>query len=222
MLLLPYLAGLLVAGFRWVAVPLLVAWLAGYLLSYYAFQALKSRRPARYAAQIRLYGVLAIGCATPVVIACPRVLAFAPAYAALLAVNGWHAWRRRERALLNDLASVVQSCLMVFVLAVVAGVSPGSVAGPFAVLLGYLLGTVLFVKTMIRERGNGRYLVFSRVYHVGAAGAAFLGGAVPGVVFLFLLGRAWLLPGRPLTPKRVGFVEIGASALVLLAAISSA
>ena len=36
MLIVPYLAGLLVAGWTWVAAPLGIAWLAGYLLSYYA------------------------------------------------------------------------------------------------------------------------------------------------------------------------------------------
>jgi hypothetical protein len=38
------------------------------------------------------------------------------------------------------------------------------------------------------------------------------------MVFALLLARAWLLPGRGLAPKQVGFLEIGASILVLIAA----
>ncbi|BAL87705.1 hypothetical protein AMIS_24850 [Actinoplanes missouriensis 431] len=218
MLLLPYLAGTIVAGFRWPDVPLLGAWLAGYLLSYFVMQAIKSRRPQRYRAQITLYAPVTVVLAAPVLLACPRLLVFAPAYAALLAVNAWYAYRRRERALINDLASVVQSCLMVFVVAVVAGRPAAEVVTPFLVVALYLTGTVLYVKTMIRERGNARYLRASVVFHAVAALCGFVVGVLPGVVFTALLVRAWSLPGRSLTPKRVGLVEIGASVLVLLAA----
>ncbi|GAA1037291.1 hypothetical protein GCM10009557_50370 [Virgisporangium ochraceum] len=154
----------------------------------------------------------------PVVVLCPRTLWFAPAYAALLAVNAGYAWRRRERALLNDVASVAQSCLMVFVVAVVAGVSPVTVIGPFVVVLLYLTGTVLHVKTMIRERDSRGYRRASIGYHVGAAMVAAYLGTVTAVVFALLLVRSWLLPGRRLAPKHVGIVEIAAAVLVLTAA----
>jgi hypothetical protein len=216
MLLLPYLAGLLVSGFGWPAVPLLGAWIAGYLLSYYLLQAIKTRRLGRFRPQITLYAPVTVALAAPVVVARPALLWFAPAYAVLLAVNAWFAWRRRERALLNDLASVVQSCLMVPVVAVVAGTPPRW--QPFAVVLLYFTGTVLFVKTMIRERGSVAYRRASVGYHLAALAAAALISAWAAVVFAGLLARAWLLPGRPLTPRQVGFVEIGASVLILVAA----
>jgi hypothetical protein len=37
-------------------------------------------------------------------------------------------------------------------------------------------------------------------------------------VFAWLLVRAWVIPGRRLTPKQVGFIEIG-NCLLLLAAL---
>jgi hypothetical protein len=220
MLLLPYLAGLLVSGFAWPAVPLLGAWLAGYLLSYYVLQAIKTRRVARFRPQIQLYAPVTVVLAAPVLVARPALLWFAPAYAALLAVNAWFAWRRRERALLNDLASVVQGCLMVPVVAVVAGTRPAWT--PFLIVLLYFTGTVLFVKTMIRERGSVPYRRASIGYHLVALAAVTLTGAFAALIFTALLARAWLLPGRPLTPKQVGFVEIGASVLVLAAAANAA
>ena len=73
MLLLPYLAGLLVAGFRWPDLPLLGAWLSGYLLSYFVLQAIKSRRPRRYRAPLSWYAPITLVLAAPVVVACPRV-----------------------------------------------------------------------------------------------------------------------------------------------------
>lgn len=219
MLLVPYLAGLLTAGFRWPDLPLLGAWLAGYLLSYFVMQAIKSRRPGRYRAPLSWYAPITVALAVPVVVACPRVLIYAPAYAALLAVNAWHALRRRERDLLNDLASVLQSCLMVFLVTTVAGRPAGPAVTPFLIVLLYFAGTVLYVKTMIRERDSIAYRRASIGYHLAATVVAATLGLLPGIVFAALLVRAAVLPRRRLTPKQVGIVEIGASVLVLLAAV---
>jgi hypothetical protein len=226
MLTVPYLAGLLVAGWTWVAAPLGIAWLAGYLLSYYAFQAIKTGRPGRWRAQLLVYSALAVPLVGVVVWVRPSVLWYVPAFAALWAVNAWFARRRQERALLNDLASVVQSCLMVFVVATVAETPLADAAGAFAACLAYFAGTTLYVKTMIRERGNVVYQRWSVGYHtlalavVGTTALALLGwlGLVWAAVFGWFLARAWLLPGRGLEPKRVGLIEIG-NCMLLLAAI---
>lgn len=215
MLLLPYLAGVALVGPRWPHLPLLGAWLAGYLLSYYVLQAVKSRRPRRFSAQLWTYGLLTAPLALAVVLVRPTVLWYAPAYAALLTINLWYAWKRRERALLNDLASVAQSCLMLPVVATVAEVPSTRVTVALLALLLYLTGTVLYVKTMIRERGNPRYLRFSIGYHLAALVAAALVDVLLAPVFLVLLIRAWLLPPRRLRPAQVGVIEIACSALVL-------
>lgn len=217
MLAVPYLAGVLVAGWSWVAAPIAVAWLSGYLLSYYAMQAVKTRRPGRWRGQLLVYGSVTLAAAAPAVWARPVVLWFAPAYAALLGVNAWYAARRQERSLVNDLASVLQSCLMVFVVASVAGTGPGAVAGVFTVCVLYFAGTALYVKTMIRERGSATYRRWSVAYHAAAVVPAAWLGPAPGVLFGWLLVRAALLPRRPLTPKQVGLVEIGNSVLLLAA-----
>ena len=226
MLIVPYLAGLLVAGWTWVAAPLGVAWLAGYLLSYYAFQAIKTGRPGRWRAQLLVYFAVAAPLVGVVVWARPAVLWYAPVFAALWAVNAWYARRRLERALLNDLASVVQSCLMVFVVTTVVDAPVGDSAGAFAVCLAYFAGTTLYVKTMIRERGNAAYQRWSIGYHtlalavVSTTALALLGwlGVVWAAVFGWFLLRAQLLPGRRLAPKHVGLIEIG-NCVLLLAAI---
>lgn len=219
MLLVPYVAGVALAGPRWVQLPLLVAWLGGYLLSYYVFQAVKTRRPHRVRRQLLGYAGLTAPAAVLVLAVHPEVLAFAPGYAALLAVNAWYAWRRRERALANDLASVAQSCLMVFVVTVPAGVPLDRAAIAFGLVLAYFVGTVLYVKTMIRERGNLAYRRLSIGYHLLALAAVGWLSVPVAVLFSALAARAWVLSGRALSAKRVGMIEIGFSvALVLVAA----
>lgn len=218
MLLVPYLAGVVAAGWRWPDAPLAVAWLAGYPLSYFAFQAVKTGRPGRWRAQLGWYAAVALPLAAVVVWARPQVLWYAPAFAALWMVNAYYARRRRERALLNDFASVAASCLMVFVVATVAGAGPATVAGVFAVCAGYFAGTILYVKSMIRERRNPAYRRWSVGYHAAAlAVLGWLGPAIAGL-FALLLVRAWILPGRRMAPGRTGVVEIGVC-LLLLAAV---
>jgi len=215
MLVVPYLAGILAAGWRWPDVPLLGAWIFGYLLSYYLFQAVKSRRLSRYRNQLTFYGALTAPLAVLVTAARPAVLVYAPAYAALVAVNIWFAGRRRERALINDLASVVQSCLIVLVVATIAGTPTAEVLAVYAVCLGYFGGTVLYVKTMIRERGNPAYRLWSAGYHLLALAAAAWLNPWAAALFAWLLVRAVLLPGSGLTPKHVGLIEVVNSALLL-------
>jgi hypothetical protein len=215
MLAVPYLTGLVAVGFRWPDLPLLIGWLAGYLLSYYVLLGFKSRRPARYREPITLYAAVTVPMVLLTVLAAPGVLAWAPLYAGLFAVNAWHAYRRRERAFLNDLAAVVQSCSIVFVTATVAGRPAADALGVFLLCLGYFTGTVFYVKTMIRERGNVRFRRWSVAYHLVACAVAWWASPVAGLFFTVLLARAAVLPHRSLTPRQVGSGELALCVLVV-------
>ncbi len=134
----------------------------------------------------------------------------------LIAVNAGHAWRRRERDLVNGLASVAQSGLVPLAVALVAGVPLRRTVPAFVVVVAYLAGTVLYVKTMIRERGNPVYRRWSIGYHAGALAAVCWYGPWVTALFAWLLLRSWLLPSRPLRPALVGALE-AVNALLLLA-----
>jgi len=217
MLLVPWLTGVLTAGFRWLHLPLLGAWLAGYLLSYYLLQAIKTRRPGRVRAQLWAYATPTLLLGGPVLALRPQLLWYAPAYAFLLAVNVAYAARRDERAVLNDLASVAQSCLMVLVCATVADVPPDDVVSGFLAVTAYFVGTVPYVKTMIRERGSTGYYRASVAYHlIIFAVSAWLRAPV-AILFALLLARAYAFPKTRLTPKHVGMVEILACVLLVVA-----
>jgi hypothetical protein len=150
MLLLPWLAGVLVGGFRWLHIPLLVAWVSGYLATYYALLAVKTRRPSRYRAQLWVYGIPTVLLGVLVLALRPAVLWYAPAYAALR--------------------------LMVFVCATVSGTPLAEVLVAFVVVTAYLVGTVLHVKALIRERADVRYRWASIACHLLAfVGAMWLG-----------------------------------------------
>lgn len=214
MLVVPWLTGVLVSGFRWPHLALLGAWLSGYLLSYYVMQAVKTRRVPRFRDQLVAYGVPTVLLGGLTLVARPGLSWFAVVYVPLLVVNAVHAWRRRERAVVNDLASVAQSAVMVFVAAAVAGVPAGEVTPAFLAVLAYFTGTVLYVKTMIRERDSMAYRRVSAGYHLVVFLCAAWWHPLTGAFFFAALLRAWLLPGRGLRPVRVGMLEIVLSALL--------
>lgn len=218
MLLLPFGVGVACAGPVWLHLPLLLAWLGGYLLSYYLLLVIKTRRIGRLGPQVALYAGITAPAALLVIAFRPGVLLFGPVFAVLLGVNAIAASRRADRALIGGLASVVQGCLMVPIAAVVAGATAGQVVRPALVLLAYFTGTLLYVKTMIRNRGESRYLRASIGFHaVATVGTGLL--TWPLVLpFGWLFVRAAWLPRRCLTPKQVGLIEVP-PLLVLLVAV---
>ncbi|HWS58914.1 MAG TPA: YwiC-like family protein [Actinotalea sp.] len=242
MLLLPVLVGAAHAGPRWWHLLLLTAWLVAYL----GFQAvalwLRARRRARYLPPARTYAGAAVllGAATVLTAPSPaELLRWGVVYAPLLAASLGYSWRRADRSLVNDLLMVLAASLMAVVahatsapaavwtgLGGVAGWLPGgsdptawSLAG---VLLGYFAGTVLYVKTMIRERGNRRMYVTSVAYHLGLAAVVLVAGVrgstVAGLALLFaaLAVRAAVVPRvwPRATPRAVGLGEVAASVLL--------
>jgi hypothetical protein len=241
MLLLPALVGSVAAGPQWWHLLLLTAWFAGYLAFFATGLWLRARLKVRYLPPVRAYAVVTLVLGAATVLVEPAVLRWALVYAPLLALSLVFSWRRADRSVANDLITVVAAGLM----AVVAH-APGARLGDLptaawlpggdeprawllaAVLVAYFAGTVLYVKTMIRERGNPRMYRASVGYHAAVAVLALLpalaapsfpqpldrGAAVALVVLMVLLAvRAAVVPRRwpTATPKAIGIGEIGVS-----------
>ena len=97
-----------------------------------------------------------------------------------------------------------------------SAVAPRPVVLAAAVLLAYFWGTVLYVKTMIRERGRADVLAWSIGYHVVIAAAGSVVHPLLGAVGVLLAGRAGAVPRRwpRATPKAIGIGEIVATLVV--------
>lgn len=214
MLALPFLAGMR-HGTAWAQLPLALAWVAGYLASYFATLGLKSRRWSRYRPQLTVYGSLAASSGALAVVLAPRVLLAAPVLLAGALVMALAARRRRDRGLVAGLAAVVQASAMALVVPVAAGRDLGTGWREAAVCLLYFTGSVLFVKTMIRERNSSGYRRASAAYHFAAVPVAFALGPWLALPFAALLARAVLLPGRAVRVVVVGVVELVASVVLL-------
>ncbi len=225
-------------GFVWVlrndgavaaSLLLFACWLSGYFAFFAVSQWLRSRFRPRYLPAVRAYtvatGVLGVG----VLAMQPQWWSWAVVFAPLAALSLWLAWRRRDRGLVSGIATVAAASLLPLVMGgdgVWPGVPATELVGVSLVCFGYFFGTVLYVKTIIRERGSLGWVLASVSWHLACVLVAVL---VPSplprllvAVFFGLMAlRAWFVPwlgplrGHNFTARAVGFGEFGATALLV-------
>jgi YwiC-like protein len=231
MLLLPVLLG--VAASQPDAWQLAVAGaaLSGYLLSA-ALQAWsRARRPPEYRPPIAVYGTAFAGLGLLLVAAFPALLATLVVVAptSLIVYRGAQPGTRRNLA--SSLAQVAQALVLVPAAAYVSGDFDLARVMPYTlVAAGYLVGTVLAVRSVLRERGNEAFAALSAGFHVVLVVLAAVGlPPAYAVLSLGLATRAAALPviqrrraggPKPLRPVQVGIVEIVSTVAVMVVAFA--
>ncbi|MFN8029669.1 MAG: YwiC-like family protein [Dermatophilaceae bacterium] len=220
MLAAPLLVGILAAGPRWVHLPLTALWFVGYFAFFAAGLWLKARRKPRYFPPVRAYGLAAIALGLITAALAPGLIRWAPLFVVPLGVGMVASARREDRALVSGLATTVGSALMT----VVAYDAGGGTDWPRAwvlagILAAYFGGTVVYVKTMIRERGSRPHYWLSVGWHLFAAVAMAWVSWPLVAVFAALTARAAYFPRWAMTPKQVGLIEIGATIAVAALAL---
>jgi hypothetical protein len=220
MLVLPLAVGAVRSGLSWTHAWLLVAWLLGYLAFYAAGLWLRSRRKPRYRPPLVTYTAVTAVVGGGLLVVRPELLRWAVVFGPLLVASLWFSARRAERDLLNDLITVGAASLMVVVAfglhdddAWLPGAGSATAWVLAAVVFGYFVGTALYVKTMIRERGNRAMYVASVTYHAALAVAALWLLPPVGLLFAVLTARAAIVPWRwpSARPLVIGLGEIAAS-----------
>ncbi|WCN39770.1 YwiC-like family protein [Aneurinibacillus uraniidurans] len=211
MLFVPFVAGASLGGWQIWHLPALAGWLLLYLAIYPLLLALKTKR--RRHMYLRWAGGYAVGAiallAVPLAVR-PQLFLCGVVMLPLFAVNMWYARRNDERAFGNDSAAVAALCLggpTAYVIGTGGSYDQRAFMLWFIFVL-FFLGSIFFVKTMIRKRDNRVFRLLSWVYHItvpltlATAGFVFLAIAyVPSLV------RALVMPGRELSIKTVGLTE---------------
>lgn len=223
-------------GWAW---PLLACWLVGYFAFFAAGLWLKApaRRRHAFVRPMVTYGaVSAVAGAVALAWQGGTLAWWAVVFAPLVAASAWLTAHRRERDLASGVLTVTASALM---LPVMRFTTPDAALargldwdGLVTVLIwAYFVGTVLYVKTMIRERGHRSWWLASTGWHtaclVAGAMVALAHPASPWwlVTFAVALGRAagvpWLATarGRRISPQQIGVAEIAIVMLVVLSAL---
>ena len=233
MLFLPFIVGVVLrvqdGQFNVFAIPLLLLWLVGYFAFYDLSLWLKAKNKTRYVRPLQVYGSLSVVLGAIVLWLEPTLLQWSLVYAPLLGIGLWQAWKKDETALLGRIMTVIAACLICavtfsdglfpFIQGMQTNPAFQRAASATAILTLYFIGTIYYVKTMIRERGEKGFLAYSVGYHAAITLLALWACITQGISWLvpaFLLAttiRAYLLPmigpmrKKTITPKQVGITE---------------
>ena len=231
MLLLPLLLGVAASRPSGWQVVLAAAAVSGYLLSATLQAWARGRRKPVYRPPIAVYGTTFAILGIILAISFPALLltGLVVVPAGVVVAGGARPGTRRDLA--NSLAQVAQALVLVPATAFVAGgAGTGHVVAYSLVAAAYLVGSVLVVRSVLRERGNDRFAALSIGFHVLLVAIAALAlSPWYAVVAAWLAARAVALPlvqrrwaGGPhqLRPLQVGVVEIISSLAVVVVAFA--
>ena len=240
MLVAPYVVGLVAViadgRFELADVTLFGLWMVGYFAFFATSLWLKARRKPRYLPPVRAYVIASAALGLITLALQPAIATWAIVFAPVLGLGLFFAYRRDDRSLASGATTVSAACLMPAVVYAgglfdfVRGLGSPSydlIAAVCLACLGYFFGTVLYVKTMIRERGHVSYVVASVGWHVaclvaavGSRSALLDAGFSSGtwwalVVFFAVMALrslavplVWPMRGKVLSEKQLGIGEI--------------
>ncbi len=228
MLAVPFLLGIAASALGPWQLVLLVASVLGYLASATGQAWLRSRRPYALPVPLAVYGIGFGVVGARLVVTFPALLlsllVLGPTTA--LIVAGAKPGTRRD--LVNSLAQAVQALVLVPSAAWVSGAfDPTAAAIATGVGAANLLGTVLVVRSVLRERNSTSFTVISVGFHAALIAPAVLLGPAWAALAVGLTARAAAIPSiarrragtpRPLKPVHVGAAEAVASIAVVVIA----
>jgi hypothetical protein len=223
-LAVPLLLGLVLTGASGIGLAFSAAWVLAYPASYYLGRSLVVRwrrgswtrlakRELRNAAP---WLVAASGLAAGLVLLRPWLLAVGAILALAWGASLWLTRTGHERGIVNDLLLVGQASLAVPLLwAITIDAAPPAQAWQAALVCAvFFTGSVLHVKSLIREADDPRWARGSRLYHIAALGMGLLS---PWLLLPFGAAavRAFAVPAGS-RPAIIGGVEAMVSGLVVI------
>jgi len=218
MLILPFLLGGIVGGWTLAHIPFAIAWLFVYMGTFFLFQYIKQRKKSQELLRtVVTYLTIAIVAAIPVFLSEWRLVWFVLAMIPFGLTNAYFAKIKDERNVWNDVSAVTSFCIggmASYYLG--ARVLDGTIVWMFVLPYLYFLGSIFFVKTMIREKKSLFYRNVSWGYHFLLV-AIFIAFGYPVLALAYVPSfvRAVAFYGKKIPIMKIGIVEIANSVFVL-------
>lgn len=215
MAVLPFIYAVIESGFIPLHLFFFLSWLSLYFFSY-PFLSLFSKKPTeRNKKWAKIYFVLSLLFALPVIYAKPSVLQFLAIILPLGLIQIYYAKQKDERNLLNDIAGILTFGAIGMATSYLVNESYH-----FAILLHptlFFIATTFYVKSMVRERKNPIYMEISIALHVLLAIIYILCG-MQAVFFAYLIAmvRAIIVPSLGWNVKQIGMLEFPVILLFLI------
>ena len=223
MALMPFLYGMLLSTPIWQHIFLLLAWFSLYLLTYPFFNLFKGHNLELYRKWAWIYSISAMLFALPALWHNWKIIFFVLAILPLSCVTIYYIKQRDERALLNDLAGIT-----VFAIAGMAAYYFADFRFDERIWLValypslFFIGTTLYIKSMLRERKNPRYLYASWLFHIFCVVIfLLLQQYLLALAFIPPLIRAIWMPRQKLSAKQIGLREMAVSLLFFIMLLSA-
>ncbi|WP_210617654.1 YwiC-like family protein [Mammaliicoccus lentus] len=219
MIVLPIAFGIAVGGFSFLHLLLYLGVLAVYFMSDQVFFYLKKRKKQKgYLYTAGIFLIVVLISFIPIVFLRPETFYIFFLMIPLSLVNAYFAKKKNERAFTNDLIAVIIFCLF-GIISTLLNQSLLDVNKWFTVFIIsflYFFGTILYVKTMIREKKSQKYKWSSWLYHAFIVLIGLLIHPIIMVMYIPSLVRAIVLYGRKIKIMHVGMIEIANSVFVLI------
>lgn len=218
MLILPFLLGGIVGGWTLAHIPFAIAWLFVYMGTFFLFQYIKQRKKSQELLRtVVTYLTIAIVAAVPVFLSEWRLVWFVLTMMPFGLVNAYFAKIKDERNVWNDVSAVTSFCIggmASYYLG--ARALDETMMWMFVLPYLYFLGSIFFVKTMIREKKSLFYRNVSWGYH-SLLVAIFIAFGYPVLALAYApsLIRAVAFYGKKIPIMKIGIVEIANSVFVL-------
>lgn len=255
MITVPVLLGVILGGFVWEHLMLLGLWWVGYFAFFATGMWLRSKRRARYFPPVRAYVLGTVPFAIGVLVTAPYAVWWIPLFLPLIATTVWASMNRKDRSMVNNMATVGAAGLTLPVaydigtggqgglwgtgllmdtlphwpglgsqgsdatLTAAADTAFGALGSSDPTLISlamfpgssangeltgwlwtwlvtlvvawYFLGTVFYVKTNIRERGERGWLIATTVFH--GVGMVFVVALAAIGLFSWWLAALWVI-----------------------------
>ncbi|QUR94029.1 YwiC-like family protein [Macrococcoides canis] len=218
MIIMPVLFGMFATKFNVFQLFFFIGWFMTFFFAdHLLFYVKQRKKQIGYLKCAMLFLLLSAVCFIPVIIYEFKVLMFFLAMIPFGIINYFFAKARNERHIVNDFSAV-----MIFS---IAGVLTYYIASHqfewpmiyvFGLSVAYFVGTVFYVKTMIREKKNIRYRDMSYGYHILLVIGSFLVHPILCIAFIPSLVRAIVLYGKKLKPIHIGLLEIANSVWITI------
>ncbi|MBP1932708.1 YwiC-like family protein [Ammoniphilus resinae] len=211
MFLVPLFIGIGAGQQQWVHVPLVLGWFLFYAASFpllRLFQVEKGRES--FVRWVFIYFGLGILLMVIPLYHDLSIIWFGFALLPFFLVNIYFAKMKNERAVLNDFSAIASLALGGTVSYYVGtGELDQNAFYIWVFCVLFFMGSVFFVKSLIREKRNANFRWVSWGYHIAMALAILL-TAYPLLILAFVpsVVRALFLYGRKLSPKQIGIIEI--------------
>ncbi|PKE39752.1 YwiC-like family protein [Macrococcoides caseolyticum] len=218
MIIMPVLFGMFATKFNIFQLLFFAGWFMTFFFAdHFLFYVKQRKKQIGYLKCALLFLFIAAICYIPIIIYEYKVMMFFLAMLPFGIINYFFAKARNERHIINDFSAV-----MIFS---IAGVLTYYIASHqfewpmiyvFGLSVAYFIGTVFYVKTMIREKKNIHYRNMSWVYHVLLVIVGYFIHPLLLIAFLPSLIRAVILYGKQLKPIKIGVLEIANAVFITI------